>query len=73
AVGLTRTFLQRKGRLPLSPQEGLWAVGKLEDSFQALTFPQCTPAPLSCIPRRIRVSLDYERAFSNADAEVPIF
>lgn len=75
-VGLARASLQRKGRIPLSPQEGLWAVVKLDKVFRALTSPKCTPLPLTCIPRRMRVSLDYEKgqvAFSNADTDVPIF
>uniref|UniRef100_A0A8B9E6U6 Butyrophilin subfamily 1 member A1-like n=1 Tax=Anser cygnoides TaxID=8845 RepID=A0A8B9E6U6_ANSCY len=75
-VGLARASLQRKGRIPLSPQEGLWAVVKLDKVFRALTSPECTPLPLTCIPRRIRISLDYEKgqvAFSNADTDVPIF
>lgn len=75
-VGLARASLQRKGRIPLGPQEGLWAVVKLDKVFRALTSPKCTPLPLTCIPRRMHISLDYEKgqvAFSNADTDVPIF
>lgn len=75
-VGLARASLQRKGRIPLGPQEGLWAVVKLDKVFRALTSPKCTPLPLTCIPRRMCISLDYEKgqvAFSNADTDVPIF
>lgn len=43
--------------------------------FQALTSPP-TPLSLSCVPSRIRVSLDCEQgqvAFFNAGSEAPIF
>uniref|UniRef100_A0A8B9QKM1 Butyrophilin subfamily 1 member A1-like n=1 Tax=Apteryx owenii TaxID=8824 RepID=A0A8B9QKM1_APTOW len=75
-VGLARASLKRKGRIYLSPKEGVWAVVKLEDVFRALTSPERTPLPQSCIPRRIRVSLEYDKgqvAFSNAETDAPIF
>ncbi|XP_062457118.1 butyrophilin subfamily 1 member A1-like isoform X3 [Rhea pennata] len=75
-VGLARASLKRKGRTYLSPEEGVWAVVKLEDIFRALTSPERTPLPQRCIPRRIRVSLEYDKgqvAFSNAETDAPIF
>nr|XP_013810241.1 PREDICTED: butyrophilin subfamily 1 member A1-like isoform X1 [Apteryx mantelli mantelli] len=75
-VGLARASLKRKGRTYLSPKEGVWAVVKLEDVFRALTSPERTPLPQSFIPRRIRVSLEYDKgqvAFSNAETDAPIF
>uniref|UniRef100_A0A8D2IWL3 Uncharacterized protein n=1 Tax=Varanus komodoensis TaxID=61221 RepID=A0A8D2IWL3_VARKO len=61
---------------------GVWAVGKRPpDSssaiqLSALTSPEWTPLTLTCEPRKIRVSLDYEGgrvAFINADSDELIF
>ncbi|NWX93964.1 BT1A1 protein, partial [Nothoprocta pentlandii] len=73
-VGLARASLKRKGRTYLGPEEGVWA--QLESVFQSLTSPERTPLPQSCIPRKIRMSLEYNKgqvAFSNADTNAPIF
>ncbi|XP_025976573.2 butyrophilin subfamily 1 member A1-like isoform X2 [Dromaius novaehollandiae] len=75
-VGLARASLKRKGRTYLGPEEGVWAVVKLEEVFRALTSPERTPLPQSCVPRRIRVSLEYDKgqvAFSDAETDAPIF
>ncbi|NXE57971.1 BT1A1 protein, partial [Casuarius casuarius] len=39
-VGLARASLKRKGRTYLGPEEGVWAVVKLEEVFRALTSPE---------------------------------
>uniref|UniRef100_A0A8D2IY76 Uncharacterized protein n=1 Tax=Varanus komodoensis TaxID=61221 RepID=A0A8D2IY76_VARKO len=71
-----------EGDFRLNPQEGVWAVGKRPpDSssaiqLSALTSPEWTPLTLTCEPRKIRVSLDYEGgrvAFINADSDELIF
>ncbi|XP_039374763.1 butyrophilin subfamily 2 member A2-like [Mauremys reevesii] len=74
AVGLARESVRRKGRISFDPKEGIWAVQWMSQ-FQALTSP-VTPLPLSQVPRRIRVSVDYERGqvtFFNAGEKAPIF
>ncbi|KAL8212906.1 UNVERIFIED_CONTAM: hypothetical protein K2H54_059517 [Gekko kuhli] len=75
AVGIARESVKRKGYMSLSPEQGIWAVEQCWGQFQALTS-HWTPLSLCRKPRRIRVSLDYERgqvAFSDADLDVPIF
>lgn len=75
AVGIARESVMRKGCISLSPKQGIWAVQQCWGQFQALTT--CwTPLSLFKTPRRIQVTLDYERgqvAFSDADLDVPIF
>uniref|UniRef100_A0A8C8SSS8 Uncharacterized protein n=1 Tax=Pelusios castaneus TaxID=367368 RepID=A0A8C8SSS8_9SAUR len=75
AVGLARESVRRKGWISHNPEGGIWAVQRWGSQFQALTFPE-TPLPLNRVPRRIRVSLDYEWgqvAFFDVDNEVLIF
>ncbi|XP_039373657.1 butyrophilin subfamily 3 member A3-like [Mauremys reevesii] len=75
AVGVARDSVGRKGRISLSPERGIWAVGWGEGGFQALTSP-VTPLPLSQVPSRIRVCLDCDRGqvtFIDAGDEAPIF
>ncbi|XP_043352843.1 tripartite motif-containing protein 10-like [Dermochelys coriacea] len=75
AVGVARESLKRKGMINFNPEEGIWAVERCLDQYQALTSPE-SPLSLSRNPRRIRVSLDYEAgevAFCYADNEAPIF
>uniref|UniRef100_A0A8D0G5K6 Zinc finger protein RFP-like n=1 Tax=Sphenodon punctatus TaxID=8508 RepID=A0A8D0G5K6_SPHPU len=76
AVGVARESVGRKGKISLSPEGGIWAVGRLwEGQYQALTSPE-TPLFLSCPPQRIRVCLDWAGgrvAFLDADTEEPIF
>ncbi|XP_065271247.1 E3 ubiquitin-protein ligase TRIM39-like [Emys orbicularis] len=75
AVGVARESVRRKGGISLSPDEGIWAVERWRDQFQALTSPEI-PLPLSQIPSRIRVCLDCDRGqvtFIDAGDEAPIF
>uniref|UniRef100_A0A6J0V2K0 Zinc finger protein RFP-like n=1 Tax=Pogona vitticeps TaxID=103695 RepID=A0A6J0V2K0_9SAUR len=75
AVGVARGSVRRKVELKLTPEEGIWALQGDFGQYQALTVP-ITPLPLSCSPRRIRVSLDYEKEqveFFNADTKDSIF
>ncbi|XP_065420662.1 zinc finger protein RFP-like isoform X2 [Chrysemys picta bellii] len=75
AVGVARESLGRKEGIIPSPEEGIWAVERWGDQFQALTSP-VTPLPLSRNPSRIRVCLDCDRGqvtFTDADGEAPIF
>ncbi|XP_053902726.1 zinc finger protein RFP-like [Malaclemys terrapin pileata] len=75
AVGVARESVRRKGGISLSPDEGIWAVERWRDQFQALTSPEI-PLPLSQIPSRIRVCLDCDQGqvtFIDAGDEAPIF
>ncbi|XP_034645388.1 zinc finger protein RFP-like [Trachemys scripta elegans] len=75
AVGVTRESVMRKGGISPNPEQGIWAVERCWDQFQALTSPR-TPLPVSWDPRRIRVCLDCERGqvtFFDAGDESPLF
>uniref|UniRef100_A0A8C3F5N9 Butyrophilin subfamily 1 member A1-like n=1 Tax=Chrysemys picta bellii TaxID=8478 RepID=A0A8C3F5N9_CHRPI len=75
AMGVARESVRRKGRIRLSPEEGIWAVGRCGGQFQALTSP-VTPLSLSRAPSRIRVCLDCDWGqvtFIDAGDEAPIF
>ncbi|XP_037769206.1 E3 ubiquitin-protein ligase TRIM39 isoform X1 [Chelonia mydas] len=75
AVGVARESVKRKEELSAAPERGIWAVQRWGFQFQALSSPP-TPLSLSCVPSRIRVSLDCEQgqvAFFNAGSEAPIF
>ncbi|NXS92512.1 BT2A2 protein, partial [Jacana jacana] len=73
AVGVARESVERKQRVKLNPQTGLWGVGHWEGLFKGLTNPL---TPLSLLPRRIWVCLDCTRGmvtFLNADTGGEIF
>ncbi|XP_062454586.1 E3 ubiquitin-protein ligase TRIM15-like isoform X2 [Rhea pennata] len=75
AVGVSRESLRRKGVIGFSPEEGIWAVQQWGFKNRALTSPP-TLLNLPRVPKRIRVSLDYEWgevAFFDAENKVPIF
>ncbi|CAM5158584.1 unnamed protein product [Eretmochelys imbricata] len=75
AVGVARESVGRKGRISLSPEGGIWAVGWWWDQFRALSSP-ATPLPRRRAPSRIRVCLDCDRGqvtFIDAGDEAPIF
>ncbi|XP_074827381.1 zinc finger protein RFP-like isoform X2 [Natator depressus] len=76
AVGVARASMMRKGRINLSPDEGIWAVGLWLGQFRALTSPEETSLPLSQFPNSIRVCLDCDRGqvtFIDADDGARIF
>ncbi|XP_009081513.1 PREDICTED: RING finger protein 39-like, partial [Acanthisitta chloris] len=58
AAGVSRESLRRHEPLNFSPRHGVWALQRWGRGGRALT---CPPTPLPTAPRRIRVSLDYER------------
>ncbi|KAM9119099.1 tripartite motif-containing protein 10-like [Pangshura tecta] len=75
AVGVARESLGRKGEISFNPERGIWAVEYCEGQYWDLTDP-LTPLPLSWVPRKIWIYLDYEQgqvAFFNADNESLIF
>ncbi|KFP78847.1 Zinc-binding protein A33, partial [Acanthisitta chloris] len=75
AVGVARESVQRKGRISVNPEVGIWAVGQCGSQYQALTSPT-VPISLLVAPKVIGIYLDYEEgrvAFFDAEKEVPIF
>ncbi|XP_015280463.1 PREDICTED: tripartite motif-containing protein 7-like [Gekko japonicus] len=60
AVGVAKESVNRKQRVTLKPEEGVWALRFANGKYQALTSPR-TNLPLAQKPRKIRVFLDYER------------
>ncbi|XP_044838482.1 zinc finger protein RFP-like [Mauremys mutica] len=75
-VGVARESVSRKGRIRLTPEQGIWALRCWEDQYQALTSPvQRIPLSPSWAARRIWVHLDYEGgrvAFFDAGRGDPI-
>ncbi|NXY78400.1 TRI27 protein, partial [Glareola pratincola] len=70
ALGVARASVKRKGPMSFTPKEGVWAL----EAYHSLTSPRAN-LRLNPLPRRIRVSLDYEGgrvAFFSADDDVPI-
>ncbi|XP_074423757.1 E3 ubiquitin-protein ligase TRIM39-like isoform X3 [Larus michahellis] len=70
ALGVARASVKRKGPMSFTPKEGVWAL----EAYHSLTSPRAN-LRLNPLPRRIRVSLDYEAgrvAFFSADDDVPI-
>ncbi|GAB0201531.1 zinc finger protein RFP-like [Grus japonensis] len=70
ALGVARASVKRKGLMSLTPKEGVWAL----EAYHSLTSPR-TNLRLNPLPRRIRVSLDYEAgrvAFFSTDDDAPI-
>ncbi|NWS47749.1 TRI10 protein, partial [Probosciger aterrimus] len=75
AIGVSRGSLKRKGPISFSPEEGIWALQQWGFQSRALTSPP-TALDLARVPRRIRVSLDYEWGevrFFDVGNQVPIF
>ncbi|XP_066471690.1 E3 ubiquitin-protein ligase TRIM39-like [Tiliqua scincoides] len=75
AVGVARRSVRRKGELSISPEEGIWAVGKRGGQYVVFNDSAYTPLSLSQKLKRIRVTLDCAGgwvAFSDADTGVHI-
>ncbi|KAG6928865.1 butyrophilin subfamily 1 member A1, partial [Chelydra serpentina] len=75
AVGIARESVRRKGEIIFKTEEGIWAVGHWGNQYLAGTYPR-SPLALNQVPKRIRVSLDYEVGqvtFFDADKGVLIF
>ncbi|XP_042307781.1 zinc finger protein RFP-like isoform X2 [Sceloporus undulatus] len=62
AVGISRETVRRKGNIALSPEEGIWAVGRSGNSeISVFTIPLKTSVYLRTPPSKIYVALDYEK------------
>ncbi|XP_055449974.1 putative butyrophilin-like protein 10 [Psammomys obesus] len=67
-VGVCLESLGREGRIPKSPQHGLWALEFYKKKLQALSYPRTRLSPPEPL-RRVGVSLDFEAgevSFHNA-------
>ncbi|GAB0201530.1 zinc finger protein RFP-like [Grus japonensis] len=76
AVGVARESLKRREDAAVSPEMELWSMGLCEGQFWALTSLERIPLYQIQVPRRVRVSLDYEKgqvAFFDADKRALIF
>ncbi|XP_070792292.1 tripartite motif-containing protein 10-like [Pituophis catenifer annectens] len=74
AIGVAKESVRRKGSFQLSPQEGIWAVGKSAVG-EMVAFSK-SPQKLSsrCPPRKLRVRLGYEaETVEFLDAETETF
>ncbi|XP_015267766.1 PREDICTED: E3 ubiquitin-protein ligase TRIM41-like isoform X2 [Gekko japonicus] len=61
AVGVARKSVRRMGDIVFSPEEGIWAVGKMGLSYVALSHPQRYHLGLNGKLKRIRVALNYDK------------
>ncbi|NXK90504.1 BT1A1 protein, partial [Formicarius rufipectus] len=76
AVGVARETLRGREETPESPEVELWSMGLCQGQFWALTSLERVPLFQVQVPRRVRVSLDYERgqvAFFDAERRALIF
>ncbi|NXY51036.1 BT1A1 protein, partial [Ceuthmochares aereus] len=76
AMGVALESVTRQGLVDMSPEGGIWAVGRYREKFLALTSPSPTPVLHSTVPRRVRICLDCagrQVMFVDADSEVAIF
>ncbi|XP_047460307.1 E3 ubiquitin-protein ligase TRIM39 isoform X2 [Mugil cephalus] len=74
-IGVTAADSQRHGRFPMTPKQGFWALWRSTKHFYACTKPE-TPLPVSLVPRRIGIYLDYEEgqiSFYNAQDKSHIY
>ncbi|KAL8213161.1 UNVERIFIED_CONTAM: hypothetical protein K2H54_061074 [Gekko kuhli] len=60
AVGVARKSVRRMGEIVFSPDEGIWAVGKMGLNYMALS-PQRYHLGLNGKLKRIRVALNYDK------------
>ncbi|XP_068520356.1 butyrophilin subfamily 1 member A1-like isoform X2 [Anas acuta] len=75
AVGVARASVKRKGKINMSPEEGIWAVQYNDGQLTSLTSPP-THLSLSPVPTRLWVCLDFTQgqvSFINHDNRVKIF
>ncbi|NXU93390.1 BT1A1 protein, partial [Xiphorhynchus elegans] len=76
ALGVAKETLGTSEETPESPREELWSMGRCQGQFWALTSLERVPLAQAEVPRRVRVSLDYERgrvAFWDAERRALIF
>ncbi|XP_052527428.1 E3 ubiquitin-protein ligase TRIM7-like isoform X2 [Tympanuchus pallidicinctus] len=76
AVGVAKESLKRREESGASPEVELWSMGFCEGQIWALSSFERMTLPQIQVPKRVRVTLDYERgqvAFFDADKRALIF
>lgn len=58
-LGVCLESLVREGRIPKSPQHGLWALEFYKEKLQALSYPRTCLSPAEPL-RRVGILLDFE-------------
>ncbi|XP_055487828.1 LOW QUALITY PROTEIN: uncharacterized protein LOC129695105 [Leucoraja erinacea] len=59
SLGVAAESVERKRRVTLTPETGVWSIGRLDDEFDAVTSPP-SRLPARPIPRKVGVYLSYE-------------
>uniref|UniRef100_UPI00398E7FA5 zinc-binding protein A33-like n=1 Tax=Pristiophorus japonicus TaxID=55135 RepID=UPI00398E7FA5 len=70
-LGVATESVGRKGRVRLSPENGLWSIERVEDRFNVNSSPP-SPLPAGQIPGKVGVYLSYESgtvSFYSADTK----
>ncbi|XP_065715855.1 E3 ubiquitin-protein ligase TRIM7-like [Patagioenas fasciata] len=76
ALGVAKGAMRRSDESPVPPSIDLWSMGLCHGQFWALTSLERVPLHQLDVPRRVRVSLDYDKghvAFFDADKRSLIF
>ncbi|XP_061565537.1 butyrophilin subfamily 1 member A1 [Cololabis saira] len=74
-LGMTTANSQRHGNFPMAPKNGYWTLWRSTHNFYACSKPE-TELPLSLVPRRMGIYLDYEEgqiSFYNAETKSHIY
>ncbi|XP_066522742.1 E3 ubiquitin-protein ligase TRIM39 [Hoplias malabaricus] len=74
-VGVATASSKRHGRFPIKPSKGYWTLWRSTRQFYACTDPE-TPLPLTLVPRRLGIYLDYEEgqiSFYNVESKSHIY
>ncbi|XP_055486473.1 zinc-binding protein A33-like [Leucoraja erinacea] len=70
-LGVAAESVERKRRVTLTPETGVWSIGRWDDEFKALISPP-SPLPARPIPGRVGVYLSYQSgtvSFYDADTK----
>ncbi|XP_008103861.1 E3 ubiquitin-protein ligase TRIM7 [Anolis carolinensis] len=76
SVGVAKKSVRRKGRVTVSPKEGIWALGNWAGSYRAIIHPSNSALSLTGKIKRVRVCLNCDvnqLAFYNADTGDQIY
>ncbi|XP_059827235.1 E3 ubiquitin-protein ligase TRIM39-like, partial [Hypanus sabinus] len=71
SLGVAAESVERKERVTLSPENGFWITGRVDDKMKVLTSPE-SRLPAGPIPGRVGVYLSYESgtvSFYNAETK----
>ncbi|XP_069025876.1 zinc-binding protein A33 [Embiotoca jacksoni] len=74
-VGLASGSSKREGRFPMTPKQGYWTLWRSTLHFYVCSNPE-TQLPVSLVPRRMGIYLDYEGgqiSFYNAETKFHIY